>query len=171
MVRQFSGEFEFICSGQFSGESARVVIVMVRLFSGELEYQFQWWSDNSTMNCRTQAQDNSAVNLPKRGDCDGLTIQRWIWIHMLRTIQRWICPSVVIVMVRQFSGEFEFNKLWANTRKCQRRILVIWRIAERAWDWHGIVVSAVNQRWIMLVKCIFLESTLKNCNILVSKTN
>ena len=50
-----------------------VVIVMVRQFSGEFEFicgdnQFQWWSDNSPVNCRTQAQDNSAVNLPKRGD-------------------------------------------------------------------------------------------------------
>ena len=59
-----------------------VVIVMVRQFSGEFEFiifgdnQFQLWSDNSPVNCQTQAQDNSVVNLPKHGDCDGPTIQR-----------------------------------------------------------------------------------------------
>ena len=80
-----------------------VVNVMVRQFSGEFEFiifgdnQFQWWSDNSPVNCQTQAQDNSAVNLPKRGDCDGPTIQRWIRIHM------WWQP--ISVMVRQFTGE------------------------------------------------------------------
>ena len=60
----------------------------------------QWyhrWSDNSPVNCRTQDQDNSAVNLPKRGDCDGPTIRRWIRIHV------WWQP--ISVMVRQFTGE------------------------------------------------------------------
>ena len=59
-------------------------LVMRQKFIGELKLSYT-------------GQDNSAVNLPKRGDCDGPTIQRWIRIHM------WWQP--ISVMVRQFTGE------------------------------------------------------------------
>ena len=74
------------------------------------------------------------------------------------SFHRWGCTGVVGNMKA-------IQKTYYNTRKCQRRIWVIWRIAERARDRHRIVVSSLNQRWIMFVKCIFLESTLEKYNL------
>ena len=73
MVRQFTGELSDTGSGQFSGESAQA--------------WWLWWSDNSAVN------SNSYVVTTNFSD--GPTIHRWIVGHRLRTIQRWICPSVV----------------------------------------------------------------------------
>ena len=90
MRQKFTGELQLsdTGSGQFSGESAQA--------------WWLWWSDNSAVNLQAWWlwwSYNSAVNsnsyVVTTNFSDGPTIHQWIVGHRLRTIQRWICPSVV----------------------------------------------------------------------------
>ena len=141
------------------------------MFSGKVTFSFQFYNKNTSS---TIVYDQGAKCLRKfilvwLGASLVLIELLFNWntsacMYMIRLeqhrnylLQKSKAPWTVQIVLKSCWGRYfhyleGIKNIHTNTtRKCQRRN---WVIAERARDRDGIVVSVVNQRWIMLVKCI-----------------